>query len=58
MAATMTDFDNRVLDFVNEKPGYKASTIALLLELDVARVNAALRGPLRGKVQKAWENRS
>jgi len=58
MAATMTDFDKRVLDFVNEKPGYKASTIALLMEVDVARVNASLRGPLRGKVRKAWENRS
>ena len=54
----MTDFDRKVLDFVNEKPGYKASTIALLLEVDAALVNASLRGPLRGKVRKAWEDRS
>jgi len=46
MVATMTYLDKRVLDFVNEKPGYKAKTIALFLEVDVARVNASLRGLL------------
>jgi very-short-patch-repair endonuclease len=58
MATTITDFDKKVLDLVNEKPGYKASTIALLLEVDAALVNASLRGPLRGRVRKVWEDRS
>jgi hypothetical protein len=58
MAATMTDFYKRALDFVNQKPGYKASTIAPLLEVNPALVSASLWGSLRGKVRKAWEEGS
>jgi very-short-patch-repair endonuclease len=52
MPPLITDFDKNVLEAVIANPGQKARVIAHSLGVDKSRVNAALRGPLRGKVRQ------